>query len=65
MELPYMLLAALLLPIIIVLAFLLFLLAGNGAFCRHGPWQILGIGWDGTSLVKCKKCGKQKEVPLK
>lgn len=65
MEMPFMLWVALLLPIIIAAVFLLFILGGKGVFCRHGPWQILGIGWDGTTLARCRKCGRQKEVPLK
>ncbi len=32
--------------------------------CRHGPWRIVAIGYDGCCTVACKKCGKIKSRPL-
>lgn len=32
--------------------------------CRHGPWRILNIEWDGVTVCECRKCGKIKRVPL-
>ncbi len=31
-------------------------------FCKHGPWVLLAIEWDGAAVVKCDKCGKLKRV---
>lgn len=35
-------------------------------FCGHKGlvWHILAINYDGTTVVKCKLCGKIKKVPL-
>lgn len=33
-------------------------------FCKHGPWRILSIGWDGETTVECQKCGKIKRKGL-
>lgn len=32
--------------------------------CRHGPWRIVYVGWDGVTSAMCKKCGTVKSVPL-
>lgn len=31
--------------------------------CQH-QFKLVWIEWDGTSVVTCRKCGKQKSVPL-
>ena len=33
-------------------------------FCKHTHGRLVEIGWDGTAVYECEKCGKEIYVPL-